>query len=87
MSPFPMSPPLTGHSPTPPNLVHHPAGNMWSDHHISPHNAVGHHGLLTTAPHHGVHAMDHGYMYSSGITLTCICKNCREVHTYCINER
>lgn len=72
MSPFPMSPTLSGHSPTPPNLVHgHPAGNMWSDHHLNNTGVVGvgHQGLLTTAPHHhSVHGMDHGYnMYSTGM--------------------
>ncbi|CAG7835619.1 unnamed protein product [Allacma fusca] len=71
MSPFNLSPPMSGHSPTPPNLVHHSNSNMWNDHHhISshPNSAVGHshHGLLTTASHHGIHALDHGYnMYNS----------------------
>lgn len=72
MSPFNLSPPLSGHSPTPPNLAHHTSTNLWTDHHhISAHNnGVNHHGLLTTASHHGVHVMDHGYnnMYNSAAT-------------------
>lgn len=78
MSPFPMSPPLSGHSPSTPT---YPAGNMWSDHHMSAAAAVAHnnhaaglshHGLLTTASHHAVHAgMDQGYnMYSPGTTFS-----------------
>ena len=73
MSPFNMSPTLSGHSPTPPSLVHHSNSNLWNDHHhISSHHSAGgvnhsHHGLLTTASHHGIHALDHGYnMYNSG---------------------
>lgn len=69
MSPFNLSPPLSGHSPTPPNLVHHSSTNLWNDHHQI--NAHNNHGLLTTAAsHHGVHVMEHGYnnMYTSAVS-------------------
>ncbi|XP_021950536.1 nuclear hormone receptor FTZ-F1 isoform X1 [Folsomia candida] len=70
MSPFNLSPTLSGHSPTPPNLVHHShsSSSMWSDHSL--HNTSinqHHHGLLTTASNSGIHSMDHGgyNIYSS----------------------
>lgn len=75
MSPFNLSPPslsAAGHSNASANLVHHSSASVWSDHHqMSTHasnSAINHHhGLLTTAVHHGVHGLDHGYnLYSSG---------------------
>lgn len=83
MSPFNLSPPLTGHSPSSAaNLVHHMSTNLWSDPHhsaVSVHNNtnnnVNHHGLLTTSSHHSIHGVEHGYtLYSSGKQLlVCFC--------------
>jgi hypothetical protein len=73
MSPFNLSPTLSGHSPTPPNLVHHShsSSSMWSDHSMHNTSINHHHGLLTTASHPGIHSMDHGYnIYNSGMHNT-----------------